>query len=1017
MRFIVFIFLLAFVSVTAQDSTILNNRGLPAPNSDSSKLVAGQTYALVVGISNYRYLKPLSYADHDAQLFADFLRTKAGGSIPIENLVLLKNDSAKSGDFWANFTKLSSKAKPGDRLYLYFAGHGDAAKEMNEYFLLLQDCEPANDPNNYLAGTHTIQVYNLKNRIGILTKKGIEVVLILDACRTNELPGGYASQAFNNNIAETKMGEMMMLATGAGEVSIESPLIGNGHGLFTFYLIDGLSGMADKEDGNNNGEVTLAELQDWVRKKVRIQAETQFRTKQVPFFCCGDKQDAALVKVDSVFFEQWNLSKNSGGVSEPLAINKVRSVQGTSLKDTLVIALYNRFNSAIKTLQLWGNDASAVVLYDSMRLTYPSHPLTVDAGFNLAAQLMNVTQQKINLYLAAKDETIITQSITPESQDAANELITSQIKRQLKISSVNWSEAAAMYERAIELLAVYDSTAPKNMLPNLYFLKSRQLVFSKSDAEKKQALAYAYKAYNYDKGKAYILHTLGLSLSENNKYDSALLIEKKALLLAPKWSYVLHAIGLNFHELHQPDSAVFYLREAIRINPKSELPYSIMGIVYEDIEKNDSSLYYYKEAIRINPKYEYQYNNVGVLFAKLNKFDSAVYYYRQALTLNPSYEYAIGNMAIAFEKWNKYDSAIYYYRKINSLTPDNEKLYTNLARIHLNGYSRPDSAIYYYTKAIQVNPSNALLQVKLSNASYRQGNYFFVTKNKPDSAVYYYRQAIRLNPENDMLRYLYCGRAYYGIPKYDSAIYYFKEGLRRYPDSIGLYLYIGKSYQHLKQYDSSVYYFKKVLTMDPYYADGYIELGQFYKDHSRYDSCIYYYTKALRLNPDIKVLYNNLGYAYFKTSKWDSAIIYFQKAIESNPESEAIRMNLANAYYNSDQYTASILSYKEALRINPKSENALLSIGDAFILQHQTDSAIHYFTEVIGINSYNNLAYYKLASSHSLKNDKTNTFAYLEKAFINGFKDKSMLANDPSFAHFRTDEAFKNLIKKYFPIE
>lgn len=1015
MRLFLPLLLLLTFTVSAQDTVLVDRRGLPQPTADTAKPVTGETYALVVGISNYKYLKPLSFADHDAQLFADYLRTKAGGSIKEQNLILLKNDSAKSGDFWANLTKLSSRVKKGDRFYLYFAGHGDGVQEINEYFLLLQDCEPANDPNNYLAGTHTIQIYNLKNRIGALTKKGVEVVLILDACRTNELPGGYASQMMQTNVAESRMGEIMMLATGAGEVSIESPLIGNGHGLFTFYLIDGLSGLADKEDGNNNGEVTLAELQDWVRRKVRLKADQQFRTKQVPYFCCGEKDNSSLVKVDSVFFEQWGIIKATSGTNAPVAIHKLRNAQATTLRDSSIIALYNRFNVAVKNLKLWGGTSSAAALYDSMRVVFPSHALTEEAGFNLAAQFMNFTQQKINLYLSAKDETIIAQSLGPETQDAANELISSQLKRQLKISSVNWGEAAAMYEKAIELLTPYDSTAQKNMLPNLYFLKARQLVFSNSPAEKKQALAYAYRAYNDDRSKAYIVHTLGLCLTENNKYDSALIVEKNALQLAPKWSYVLHAIGLNFHELHQSDSAIYYLKEAIRINPKSELPYSVMGFVYEDLNKNDSSLYYYKEAIRINPKYEFQYNNLGVLFAKLNRFDSAVHYYKQALLLNPSYEYAVGNLAIAFEKWKKYDSAVVYYKKMNQMNPNNEKLYTNLARIYLNGFNKADSAIVYYNRALQANPSNTVLPIKLSNAFYRQGNHFFVTRNKPDSAVYYYKEAIRLNTNSDMARYLYCGRAYYSIPKYDSALYYFKEGLRRHPDSTVLYLYIGRTYQNMKQYDSTVSYFKKVLSVDPGNADGYTELGQFYKDRNLYDSSIYYYTKALQLKPDVKLLYNNLGFVYYKISKWDSAIVYFRKAIEIGPASENIQMNLANSFFNSDSYDSSIAAYKAVLRINLKSETALLSIGDAFTMLQLADSAIYYFKETIKINSYNNLAYYKLAASYAGKNDKSNSLSHLEKAFKNGFRDETMLKDDPAFDKLRTDQDFIKLVNQYLP--
>jgi hypothetical protein len=109
----------------------------------------------------------------------------------------------------------------------------------DEYFYLTYDCNPAGDKNNYLI-TGTIQLYNLKVRIAEASRKGVEVIFIMDACRTNELPGGgEGQQQLQAAISEKQAGEIIMLATGAGQESLEDPLIGNGHGLFTYYLVDG----------------------------------------------------------------------------------------------------------------------------------------------------------------------------------------------------------------------------------------------------------------------------------------------------------------------------------------------------------------------------------------------------------------------------------------------------------------------------------------------------------------------------------------------------------------------------------------------------------------------------------------------------------------------------------------------------------------------------------------------------------------------------------------------------------
>jgi hypothetical protein len=40
---------------------------------------AHRTFALIMGISTYKFIRPLSYADSDAELFRDFLKSPGGG--------------------------------------------------------------------------------------------------------------------------------------------------------------------------------------------------------------------------------------------------------------------------------------------------------------------------------------------------------------------------------------------------------------------------------------------------------------------------------------------------------------------------------------------------------------------------------------------------------------------------------------------------------------------------------------------------------------------------------------------------------------------------------------------------------------------------------------------------------------------------------------------------------------------------------------------------------------------------
>ena len=270
-----------------------------------ASITGPQTFAIIMGISKYKFVKPLSYADKDAEMFRDYLKSPGGGNVKDENLYCLLNEKANSSNFWGKgFQWLKAKnLQKGDRLFIYLAGHGDAIDE-DQFFFLSYDCNPEGDKNNYLVAG-TIQLYNLKKKIAAETTKGVEVFFIMDACRSNELPGGIAGQNFlNNAISEKRVGETIMLATGAGQESLEDVTIGNGHGLFTYYLVDGLAGSAESTIAPDN-KISYQEIQNYVNKNVPSVAQQQFKRKQDPYFCCNENTERIISTVDTAYLNRW----------------------------------------------------------------------------------------------------------------------------------------------------------------------------------------------------------------------------------------------------------------------------------------------------------------------------------------------------------------------------------------------------------------------------------------------------------------------------------------------------------------------------------------------------------------------------------------------------------------------------------------------------------------------------------------------------------------------------------------
>ncbi|MEO6611092.1 MAG: caspase family protein [Chitinophagaceae bacterium] len=473
-----------------------------------------QTFAIILGVSKYKYVRPLAYADKDAQLFNDYLRSPGGGSVKEENIFLLLNDKASNSNFWGKgFQWLKAKdLRKGDRLFIYLAGHGDAIDE-DQFFFLGYDCNPQGDKNNYLV-SGAIQLYNLKKKISDQTKKGVEVFFIMDACRSSELPGGVSGQGFlNSAISEKKAGEIIMLATGAGQESLEDASIGTGQGLFTYYLVDGLSGLADSIGGPDK-KVTYREIEAYVDKNVPFVAQQRFKRKQDPYFCCTENSDRVISTVDTAYLQKWLKTKkqqNRGpGNSVPEGFEKTFRLSDA---DTLLVETYNRFYRAVNNKNLTGG-SSAEDYFLQLNKKYPGNPYTLDAKSTLAVEFINIAQSRVDRYLACGEDGSAKQR--QENTEAANGL-----------------------EKAIASVREDDADFANSLLNRMYLLRAGGNNFSAA-----VSFQNAYAALKTDPGGAYIQNKLALLHLENNRIDSALYYAEKATKTAPNWACALTTLAL-----------------------------------------------------------------------------------------------------------------------------------------------------------------------------------------------------------------------------------------------------------------------------------------------------------------------------------------------------------------------------------------------------------------------------------------------------------------------------------------
>lgn len=223
----------------------------------------GEVYLVSVGISTYddASIRALTYAEDDARAIADFYRTNPTSPVKPENITTLYGKQATSKGIRKAISELAKKAKDFDTVIFYYAGHGDVGKHPNkgtEYYLIPVDAEKDDLFSTAIEMSELQRLWS-----AVVTKRKI---FIADACNS----GGFTDLRGDVDGFERGMGEgtIVMTASSRGQKALEAPELK--HGLFTYYLLQGLNGQAAE---NGEKRISVSELKKYLDKEVGDKAK------------------------------------------------------------------------------------------------------------------------------------------------------------------------------------------------------------------------------------------------------------------------------------------------------------------------------------------------------------------------------------------------------------------------------------------------------------------------------------------------------------------------------------------------------------------------------------------------------------------------------------------------------------------------------------------------------------------------------------------------------------------------
>jgi tetratricopeptide (TPR) repeat protein len=660
--------------------------------------IPGATKALIVGVSDYKNLPKLTYAHSDAQLYYNYITSAAGGKIDPANVKLLLNEKATAGQIFAALDWLLENLKEGDNAIFYFSGHGDLETKTirQNGFLMASDAPAA----AYMSGG-TIGINYLQDYLETYVQKNkAKVFLVTDACRSGKLAGGIEGAKQTTTALQAQWANIIkILSSQSGELSYESSRWGKGGGIFTYYMVRGMQGFADK---NKDKKVTLSELNVYLTETVPV--ETEY--KQNPYIAGNLMSTVSLI--DSATFAALKLNLNNTTTGTEVASRGLGDGLEKKL-DSNTLKKFQQFELCIKNDYLiYPNKTNSCAwdIYQELKDNKNASSVISNMKSSLIAALQDQSQIIINSLLVGKinlaRDTVILDSAYQDLNHAF-QLIDN------KYITYNHIKARYLYMKSVR---TSDNKEKINLL--------KECIALEPDAP---------HPYNY-------MATVDKYMKN---YESSVKNYLKAIELAPTWSYPYNNLGILYYVMKEYDKSIENYNKAVALNPKDEAALNNLGNTYFAKSDYSKAIENYNKSISVNPKFALPHSGMGNVYLVTKDFDKAAESYKKAIEINPKYADAYVNLGSVYKEKMDYDKAIENYKKAIELKPNLSDPYNNLGLVYLLKKDY-ENALTNCTKAIMLNPKNDLAFLNVGN--------IYKAKKEYDKAIEKYNTVLALNPKS-----------------------------------------------------------------------------------------------------------------------------------------------------------------------------------------------------------------------------------------------------------------------------
>ncbi|MBK6379589.1 MAG: caspase family protein [Chitinophagaceae bacterium] len=791
----------------------------------------GNTYAIVIGISDYKDtdIKKLSFSNRDAVVFADFLMSASGGSVPRQNIKLLIDSAATIGEVDKSFSWLKYNCKEGDKVYFYFSGHGETENVTmfrNGYLICY------NTPSVAFVNMG-LSIDRLNDIVTTLsTEIKAKVIVITDACHSGTMAGNKFKGNFfaGEQLMRKKKNEIRMASCKPDELSNEKADWGGGRGVFSYYLVNGLQG--GLADNNKDQVVSVGELKSYMEsamaKDLVLKNDGDVQTPVIKFD--EDFQLATVVESETKKIKEQVINDSikqvmvmsimpGAGAEEDAEpsdyfFNQLKKQSLESLTDSFKLNTLATENIAFTLINSIKN--SAITQTGKSKLLELESALLNDTGrlarFNLdiASAFLDVGQNVITNYIKG-DEAEMERRRYYNSKNNGYDVYT-----RIFVVALKLSKADKYYSTKAEVfLHYFTALALRLKIP---LVEDQKPLIDSALQSLKKALAQEEYA-------AYIYNELGNIYQFKKEHAEAEKNFIKATQFSPDWALPYSNLGGLYTGLGDYEKAITACNTADSLEKDLHPVKVTMGYINEKKGNLLSAEEYYHNAIDINSRHFAPFERLGFVYMNTTDYARADSFFYEADLRKKGYHFKGNEWEIISGGKDKQQlSPMFCDYDTTNINP------TDLFTFFIWGmdqykYQNYDNAIRILKKVIALDGTNPLVFHYI-------GKIFFDQKKWEEAEVMfklakkYQLNLIDFNSYVDSVK----KSVTYAYDNSCAAGFFLMSYYKRVED----YFFTGTMYEAWKHVEEAEINFKEAIRLDSVKLGGYLKLWQLYEKQGRF---------------------------------------------------------------------------------------------------------------------------------------------------------------------------------------